>query len=120
VITGLFLPSLACGDYSLLERINLWRGKKSSGISCLWSEMLSTDLNQKELRFNIPIYFFEGIYDYTCSYSLAKDYFEKIEAPIKGFYTFHQSAHSPIFEEPERAQKILLQDVLGGVSKLSD
>ena len=120
VITGLFLPSLACGDYSLLERINLWRGKKTSGISSLWSEMLSTDLNQKELSFKIPIYFFEGIYDYTCSYFLAKDYFGKIEAPIKGFYTFYQSAHSPIFEEPERAQKILLQDVLGGVSTLSD
>jgi pimeloyl-ACP methyl ester carboxylesterase len=120
VITGIFFPSLACGDYTFRERINLWRGKKSSGVSSLWAEMLSTDLSETTLEFNIPIYFFEGIYDYTCSYILAKEYYEKIKAPIKGFYTFYRSAHSPIFEEPAKLQNILLKDVLEGKSNLSD
>jgi pimeloyl-ACP methyl ester carboxylesterase len=82
--------------------------------------MLATDLSQKLPELNIPIYFFEGIYDYTCSYILAKAYFEKLRAPIKGFYTFDLSAHSPIFEEPKKAQKVLLEDVLAGTNNLAD
>jgi hypothetical protein len=49
-----------------------------------------------------------------------KDYFEKLKAPLKGFYTFEQSAHSLIFEEPEKAQRILQEDVLVRANSLAD
>lgn len=54
----------------------------------------------------IPIYFFAGKYDYTCSFDLQCEYYEQIDAPIKEFYVFNDSAHSPIFEEPEVAAKL--------------
>ena len=76
--------------------------------------MQVTDLTQQVTELEIPVYFFHGAYDYTCAYPLAKDYFEKLKAPIKGFYTFGQSAHSPMFEEPEKMLKILREDVLPG------
>lgn len=120
VVTGVFLRSLTSRAYSLGEKINLWRGKASAGVSCLWTEMLSTDLSKQLTRFALPIYFFEGIYDYTCSYTLAKEYFTKIEAPVKGFYTFNQSAHSPMFEEPQKMNRILVKDVLTGGNSLTD
>jgi len=82
--------------------------------------MLTTDMAQQVPEMAIPVYFFEGIYDYTCSYTEAKSYFENLKAPIKGFYTFEQSAHSPIFEEPEKVQKIIKEDVLAGTNKLAD
>jgi hypothetical protein len=40
--------------------------------------------------------------------------------PIKGFYTFEHSAHSPIFEEPEKAGRIMRDDVLNAVVGLAD
>lgn len=43
-----------------------------------------------------------------------------IDAPIKGFYTFHESAHSPIFEEPNLALNIFLQDILNLKVTLED
>ncbi|PKM70719.1 MAG: alpha/beta hydrolase, partial [Firmicutes bacterium HGW-Firmicutes-18] len=49
-----------------------------------------------------------------------KEYFEKLQAPIKGFYTFEQSAHSPMFEEPERFLEIMVNDVSNGKVILSD
>ena len=67
--------------------------------------MITTNLNTKLPEVPIPAYFFHGIYDYTCSYPEAKAYFQNLKAPIKGFYTFDQSAHSPIFEEPEKVIK---------------
>ena len=36
VITGIFLPSLASQDYTLMEKVNMWRGKSQSGVSSLW------------------------------------------------------------------------------------
>jgi pimeloyl-ACP methyl ester carboxylesterase len=120
VITGIFLPSLQFREYTLTEKINLWRCKARSGVSALWDEAIATDLSNLVTKLELPIYFFHGSYDYTCSYTLAKDYFEKLRAPVKGFYTFEQSAHSPIFEEPEKMLKILQEDVLVGANNLAD
>ena len=98
----------------------MWLGKSRSGVSSLWNEMLSTDLATQVPSLDIPVYFFHGIYDYTVSYTLAKEYFENLKAPVKGFYTFEQSAHSPLFEEPEKMNVILKEDVLKGMNKLAD
>lgn len=120
VITGIFLPSLRCKVYTPLERINIWRGKNF---------LATTPIGNERMRFNafvdvpyleIPIYFFGGIYDYTCCYSLQKKYFETIKAPLKGFYTFSNSAHSPLWEEPDRFIAILTQDILNAKNELSD
>ena len=120
VITGLFLPSLASREYTLIEKANTWLAKSRSGISILWNTMIATDLSKKVLELAVPVYFLHGIYDFTCSYTLAKDYFEKLKAPLKGFYTFEKSAHSPMFEEPEKMQKILREDVLAEANNLAD
>jgi pimeloyl-ACP methyl ester carboxylesterase len=119
-ITGVSLPSLIHREYTLLEKVNLWRGKAHSGVSLLWDKILSTDLTKQVPELNLPIYFFHGIYDFTVSYTEANSYFEKLKAPIKGFYTFEQSAHSPIFEEPQKTLKILQEDVLTGTNSLAD
>ena len=120
VIKGIFIPSLTNREYTLIEKINMWRGKSRNGISILMADMTTTDLTKQVPELKVPVYFFEGIFDYTCSYPEAKSYFEKLKAPIKGFYTFEKSAHSPLFEEPEKMQHILKEDVLAGMSNLSD
>ena len=122
VITGIFLPSWQFREYTVGEKVNLWRGKfysRSRNFS-LWDKMQTTDLTQQVTKLEIPVYFLHGLYDYTCAYPLAKEYFEQLEAPVKGFYTFDESAHSPIFEEPEKVKKILLEDVLEGTNNLAD
>ena len=122
VVTGIFLPSWQFRENTLGEKINLWRGKISSRSSKfnLWDQLLATDLSQQVTELKIPVYFFEGAYDYTCAYPLAKDFFMELKAPIKGFYTFEQSAHSPMFEEPEKTLKILQEDVLAGTNNHAD
>jgi pimeloyl-ACP methyl ester carboxylesterase len=112
VVTGIFIPSLFFKEYSLREKINLWKGKASSGISIIWDEMSTHDLAKENTMFKIPVYFLHGVYDYTCSYELAKEYFDKINAPQKGFYTFGESAHSPIFEESKECIRIIKENIL--------
>lgn len=120
VITGIFFSSLASPYYTVQEKLNIWRGKARNGVSSMWDEMTSTNLSQKVSELSIPVYFLEGVYDYTCNYDVARQYFEQLQAPVKGFYTFEQSAHSPIFEEPEKAMRIMREDILRGANTLAD
>ncbi len=116
----LFLESFQYRGYTLKEKVNFWRAKFSSGVSPLWKENIATDLSQAVPALEIPVYFLEGIHDYTCSYTEARAYFEKLNAPVKGFYTFDRSAHSPLFEEPDKTLTILREDVLHGTNQLAD
>jgi pimeloyl-ACP methyl ester carboxylesterase len=119
IVTGLLLRSLLSREYTLSEKVGMWRGKIFSG-SRLWNIQLSTDLTTKVTRLEVPVYFLHGAYDYTVSYPLAKSYFERLDAPVKGFYTFKQSAHSPLFEEPDKMGEIMRKDVLTGANGLAD
>jgi pimeloyl-ACP methyl ester carboxylesterase len=119
IITGLLLASVLNSEYTLGEKVGMWRGKVFSG-NRLRNTQLSTDLTKKVTRLEIPVYFFHGVYDYTVSYPLAKSYFDRLDAPVKGFYTFKHSAHSPLFEEPEKMREIVRADVLTGSKGLTD
>lgn len=120
VIGGIFLPSLRCTEYTPMERINLWRGKTFSAKTGLRAEMYDWNAMEEIPELKIPVYFFAGKYDYTCCYSLQHDYFQKLKAPVKGFYSFEESAHSPVFEEPAKAKEILCSDVLRGTAAAAD
>jgi pimeloyl-ACP methyl ester carboxylesterase len=119
VMTGVFLASWLFREYTVGEKLALWRGKFASD-KLLWDKMISTDLTQQVQKLDLPVYFFHGKYDYTVSYPLAKAYLDRLQAPIKGFYTFDHSAHSPMFEEPDRMKEIFQEDVLAGKNNLSD
>ena len=120
VVTGIFLPSLASRDYTTAEKVNLWRGRRFSRSFGLWDQMLATDLTTVVTRLPIPAYFLHGRHDRTVSYDLAKAYAAHLDAPLVGFYTFEQSAHSPAFEEADRTLQVLTEDVLAGTTTLAD
>jgi pimeloyl-ACP methyl ester carboxylesterase len=117
---GLFIRSLFFKEYSLTDKFNLWRAKAKSGLSVISSEILGTDLGRKITRLEVPFYVFHGAQDYTVSYHLSKTFFGQMQAPVKGFYTFAESAHSPLFEEPQKMAQIIVSDVLKGTNSLSD
>ncbi|MCE1252197.1 MAG: alpha/beta hydrolase [Anaerolineae bacterium] len=119
IVSGVFFPSWLSPQLTLTEKINLWRGKIFSR-NTLRDTMFATDLTQQVRRLNLPVYFLVGKYDYTCSYQLAKEYLNSIDAPVKGFYTFENSAHSPFFEEPQRVRLILQEDVIHASNLLAD
>lgn len=119
VITGVFLASWTCPDYTLREKLDTWKGK-FRGDRLLWNDMVATDLTRTVAKLDVPAYFFHGIYDYTVAYPLTHSYVDGLAAPVKGFYTFRESAHSPIYEEPLRTTEILREDVLTASTRLAD
>ncbi|WP_178346882.1 alpha/beta fold hydrolase [Marivita hallyeonensis] len=106
VITGVFLPVMGLPVYTLREKIGLWRGKAwSRGL--LWEEILRTDLGEQVERLEIPMHFFIGAHDLTAAPALSRELYDHLDAPERQYHVFENSAHSPLFEEPDRAREIL-------------
>lgn len=121
VFWDLFIPVWTCKAYTLREKINIWRSKFSFlPKTKLIDEILETDFTAKVPKLDIPVYFFSGKYDLTVNVDLSKAYLDKLQAPLKGFYTFDNSAHSPLFEEPSRVRQIIEEDILTGKTNLAD
>ena len=121
VIKGVFIPVWLCKAYTFREKINIWVSKFSFlKKTKLIDELFSTDITAHVPKLEIPVYFFSGKYDLTVNHDLSKAYLEQLQAPVKGFYTFTGSAHSPLFEEPQRFKEIILKDVINGTTTLSD
>jgi hypothetical protein len=73
----------------------------------LWDRVVSANLFESSISFQVPVYIAQGKYDYQVSYTLAREYFEIVKAPDKLFFTFEKSAHSPNIEEPEKFVQII-------------
>jgi pimeloyl-ACP methyl ester carboxylesterase len=121
VFRDIFLPVWTCRAYTLREKYNIWKSKMTflPGTN-LKNETLTTDFPGTFPEIAVPIYFICGKYDLTVNVDLSRDYFNQLHAPLKGFYTFGNSAHGPLFEEPERFMEILEKDVLKLTTMLAD
>ena len=93
--------------YTLSEKLKYIQGMMFSQVYLWNSVVLGNNLFETSTSFQVPIYVIHGKYDYQTSYTLAYQWFEIIEAPDKGFFSFENSAHSPIIEEQERFVQIV-------------
>jgi pimeloyl-ACP methyl ester carboxylesterase len=121
IMTGVFYPVWLCRAYTIREKMNIWRSKFSFvNKSGLRAEVLALDMTEEVPALGVPAYFLSGRYDLTVNRDLSEEYFNKLECQLKKFYTFENSAHSPMFEEPERFLEIMVSDVLNGATGFSD
>lgn len=105
--------------YTLGEKFKFAKGSMFS-LRHLWDNVMQTDFIKQVPKLQIPVYIFQGKYDYQVSYEIAREYAIALNAPIKGFYTFENSAHSPCFEEPDKMYEIMCVDVLNNQTSLAD
>lgn len=95
-----------CREYSVRDKINYMKGMKFT-LNYFWETVMKSDLFRDIPSQKIPVYIMQGTNDYQTAYSVAKEYFDSLKAPVKQFFPFENSAHSPIFEEPEKFEEIL-------------
>ena len=100
-VSGLIKNMLTFKGYSISEKLFYFKGSMFS-LDNVWHYVESDNLNETSTKFQVPLYIIHGKFDYQVSHTLARQYFERIEAPDKAFFTFENSAHSPNVEEPDR------------------
>lgn len=107
-VKDIFFKQLSAKCYTNQEKINYWKGKKLLSKSAYRKYNTEQDADKPAL---IPVYFFSGYYDYTTPITLSKELLDKLEAPEKKFYTFYNSAHSPLWEENQLVIEAMLEHV---------
>lgn len=106
---------LTAPEYSITDRINLILFPYFSAEE-LWADLKGLDLREEAPRIDVPVYFLVGKFDIIVSAELAKDYFEKLDAPMgKQLIKFEHSAHRPFDEEREKFLKVLKEQILNEV-----
>ncbi len=103
---GLMKPFFTAPEYTLNDKRNYARGLLFS-LESLWREVIGTDLCRDIGRLEIPVCFVQGAWDHQTPAGLARELFDGLEAPYKGFHLFEHSAHSPLIEEPEKFNEIV-------------
>jgi len=93
--------------YTLSEKINYFNGTLFS--LKLFDNAMNDNLFESSASFSVPVFFVQGKYDFVTSYTLARDYLDKIEAPQKAFFTFDNAAHAPNLEEPDKFMQTVRQ-----------
>ena len=97
-------------EYTLKDKISFMEGSTFS-LDHLFKEVINADLSSKIDSMQVPVYIFQGVHDYQTPYVVAKDFFDQLKAPEKEFFTFENSAHSPVMEEVDKFNSIVRERV---------
>jgi pimeloyl-ACP methyl ester carboxylesterase len=113
VFWGVFMPVWTCKAYTFKEKLTIWKSKfnfvKNAGFV---DQLFEMDIPSAIAKLDVPVYFFSGKYDLTVNSDLSKAYLEQLQAPEKAFFLFDNSAHGPLYEEPEKTVQTIQTEVL--------
>ncbi len=94
-------------EYSLRDLPRFIKGSLRTA-KAMWEELADINFIEQVPELKVPVYFFEGRYDYQVPFELAEKFYEKLKAPKKKLIWFEKSGHCPNFEEPEKFQDALI------------
>ena len=107
----LIWAALNTDEAGVVDLVKFGKGNRFSLVQ-LEDEISKLSLSKHYRSFKVPIFFLLGRHDRHVSAALAEQYFDMIDAPYKRLIWFEQSAHNPHFEEPEKFNKVLIEEVL--------
>lgn len=107
---GLIWAALSTDEANLVDLVAFGRGNRFS-LESLWPEFSQLDLTDRT-SFAAPIFFLLGRHDWQVPAVVAAAYFDTIQAPCKRLVWFEESAHNPPFEEAEKFQRVMIDEVL--------
>ena len=116
VVQSLVVPLLTTGEYTPAGKVGYVRGALRL-MDALADEVIDCRLDETVRRLGVPVLMTIGRHDYNTPAELAREWFDALEAPRKEWVWFENSAHSPIFEEPEAWARAVRGFCLGASEK---
>ncbi|WP_339208733.1 alpha/beta hydrolase [Bacillus sp. FSL R5-0432] len=93
-------------QYQLKDKWKFMKGQKFSQDK-LWNQLMNESIQYRVSTILIPCYFLIGDHDMITPAAVSKPYVDQLKAPIKEWFTFKDSAHSPHIEEPDEFIRII-------------
>jgi len=97
-------------DYSLRDIYDFTHAAAYVG-EAIYPQQLNYDARKLGLKFDLPFFIFEGEADSITPPDLAKDYFDSVQAPVKGWVVFRGVGHSAVLLKPDAFLAELLRRV---------
>jgi pimeloyl-ACP methyl ester carboxylesterase len=98
-------------EYTFFDMIKLMKGARRT-LTLLSDEIMGINLIEQVPAVEVPVYFAIGRHDHVAPFVLAKEYFDQLQAPYRELIWFENSAHSPPFEEPEKFNALMIENIL--------
>ncbi len=119
-INNLVSVVFAAPEYNVFDKIKYMPGLNRSR-KLLWTqELFDVNFFHDAPELQVPVYFVSGKYDYITSHDLTKEYYDFVKAPEKQLIEFNFSAHCPIFEEPVKFNRLMIEQVLKHAESIVD
>ena len=97
---------LGAREFSIAECIRYARNEGTAfSIPLMADELMKVNLLDEITKVDVPVFIFEGRYDYTAPFALAEEFFAGLKAPYKRLVWFEESGHPVDVEEPEKFQR---------------
>lgn len=110
-LLGFYKTFILHREYSIGDKLKIAKGEAFS-MQNLWMEAINVNLFEQVPTLKIPVYIIQGKYDkHTCT-SVAKNYFDSLQAPMKRYFELGYAAHDPHIEEFDRYREIIQTEVL--------
>jgi pimeloyl-ACP methyl ester carboxylesterase len=107
----LIRAALQTDEANLVDLVKFGQGNRFSLVQ-LEDEISRLSLSANYRSFQMPVFFLLRRYDMNTPAILAEQYFETIDAPEKRLIWFESSAHNPPFEEPNKFNRVLVDEAL--------
>ncbi|MFJ5966070.1 alpha/beta fold hydrolase [Bacillus sp. NPDC093026] len=102
---------LTSKHYRLKDKWKFLQGQKYSQ-DMLWDELLQESIQYRVSTILIPCYFIMGQHDLITPATVSKLFIEQLTAPMKEWFIFEESAHSPHIEEPDKFIRIVRETAI--------
>ncbi len=112
IIKSFLIPLIKTPEYKLSQLPAYYNGAMYS-TEVLWDEVIECHFLETVPSLSVPVFITQGRHDYNTPFAIAKEWFDKLDAPEKQWFWFENSAHSPVFEEADKWNEIIAQKVFG-------
>lgn len=110
-IRGVIRMYLTSPEYSLLDVLDL-QPSANRLLPQLWPQITRMNLVEAAHTLQVPVFFLMGRNDHHTPGFLVQEYFDTLTAPQKKIVWFENSGHAPNFAEPEKFQRVMIEEVL--------
>ncbi|MCA9905793.1 MAG: hypothetical protein KC547_18180, partial [Anaerolineae bacterium] len=78
----------------------------------VYPQLADLDFRTQAAELSVPVYFIKGRWDVNAMNSLVEDYFAVLDAPHKELIWFEDSAHTPLWDEPQHFVEVMVNGVM--------
>jgi pimeloyl-ACP methyl ester carboxylesterase len=98
-------------EYTLVEKAGVLRGLIDT-FEALYPQLYGLDLRTAVPSLDVPVWILDGAAELDGRRALAREWYERLEAPSKRLVTLENAAHAVAFEQADEVGRLLTDEII--------